>query len=63
MATDLKYARFIKEGQDIGAELTEKQRADCDNPWSCEECDYNEVCDEIQIAGCRKRASDSDARG
>ena len=30
------------------AELTEKQRADCDNPWSCEECDYNEVCDEIQ---------------
>lgn len=30
------------------AELTEKQRTDCDNPWSCEECDYNEVCDEIQ---------------
>jgi len=30
------------------AKLTEKQRADCDNPWSCDECDYNEVCDEIQ---------------
>ena len=30
------------------AEFTDKQRAECDNPWSCEECDYNAVCDEIQ---------------
>ncbi len=30
------------------AELTEKQRADCTNPWDCNECDYLEVCDEVR---------------
>jgi len=40
-----KYSEALKSRL---AELTEKQRADCDNPWSCEECDYNAICDEIQ---------------
>ncbi|NVM27760.1 MAG: hypothetical protein HWN65_02870 [Candidatus Helarchaeota archaeon] len=30
------------------ADLTEKQRADCTNPWDCDECDYTEVCDEVR---------------
>jgi len=40
-----KYSETLKSRL---AEITEKQRADCNNPWSCEECDYNAVCDEIQ---------------
>ncbi|MFX1299119.1 MAG: hypothetical protein ACFFD2_30195 [Promethearchaeota archaeon] len=30
------------------AEITEKQRDDCDYPWSCNECDYTAVCDEVR---------------
>ncbi|MHA1276407.1 MAG: hypothetical protein ACTSQI_15300 [Candidatus Helarchaeota archaeon] len=30
------------------ADIVEKQRDDCEYPWSCDECDYNEVCDEIR---------------
>ena len=29
-------------------EISDKQRDDCEYPWSCDECDYNEVCDEIR---------------
>ncbi|MHA1651306.1 MAG: hypothetical protein ACTSYB_14030 [Candidatus Helarchaeota archaeon] len=29
-------------------QITEKQRDDCEFPWTCDECDYNEVCDEIR---------------
>ncbi|HUX98965.1 MAG TPA: hypothetical protein VMV49_05390 [Candidatus Deferrimicrobium sp.] len=30
------------------SQISEKQRDDCEYPWSCEECDYNAVCDEIR---------------
>ncbi len=28
--------------------IIEKHRADCEYPWSCDECDYTNVCDEIR---------------
>ena len=43
-----KYSESLKARlTDIVAEV-DKQRADCEYPWSCEECDYTEVCDEVR---------------
>lgn len=41
----LKYSTHLKSRL---ADLTEKQRDDCTNPWDCDECDYTEVCDEVR---------------
>lgn len=41
----LKYSTHLKARL---TDLTEKQRADCTNPWDCDECDYTEVCDEVR---------------
>ncbi|NVM53324.1 MAG: hypothetical protein HWN66_06435 [Candidatus Helarchaeota archaeon] len=40
-----KYSATLKAKL---TELVEKQRDDCDYPWTCDECDYNAVCDEVR---------------
>ncbi len=43
-----KYSESLKARlTDIVAEV-DKQRADCEYPWTCEECDYTQVCDEVR---------------
>lgn len=43
-----KYTNSLKARLSDLVESVGKQRADCDYPWSCEECDYTEVCDEVR---------------
>jgi CO dehydrogenase/acetyl-CoA synthase beta subunit len=38
------------------ADIVDKQRDDCEYPWSCDECDYNEVCDEIRDIVAKMKA-------
>lgn len=40
-----KYSAHLKSRL---VEITEKQRDDCDYPWTCDECDYTTVCDEVR---------------
>jgi len=42
-----KKLREIEKGQIPQELLQGKKRFDCDYEWSCNECEYNEICDEI----------------
>jgi hypothetical protein len=47
---DTKLRKKLKEIEsgNIPSDIDdEKKRFDCDYEWSCNECEYNEVCDEI----------------
>ncbi|MHA1268458.1 MAG: hypothetical protein ACTSPY_01605 [Candidatus Helarchaeota archaeon] len=42
-----KKLKEIEKGQIPPELLDDKKRFDCDYEWSCNDCEYNEICDEI----------------
>ncbi|MHA1264032.1 MAG: hypothetical protein ACTSRS_02255 [Candidatus Helarchaeota archaeon] len=43
-----KYSESLQTRLSKIVETVEKQRPECDYPWSCDECDYTAVCDEVR---------------
>jgi hypothetical protein len=51
IGTEIRKTYIEQYSEQLKSKLTqisEKQRTDCEYPWSCDECDYNVVCDEIR---------------